>query len=89
MTVATDLQDMVADVSAAIAGRKTFGRTELEVLRRRLNAVASEAGQAERAVHTARHALDEVCTGVEAGVLDLVGLARRGRDQARTLASGQ
>lgn len=81
MTVATDLQDLVADVSAAIAGRKTFGRTELEVLRRRLSAAATELRDDQRAGAVSRMVLADLCGGVERGVADLSALVRRAREQ--------
>lgn len=85
MTVASDLQSMVANVSAAIAGSEIYGRAELEILRRNLAAIAKDAGEAERADFATRHMLDEVCAAVETGVLDLSGVARRGRAQIAEL----
>lgn len=83
MTIATDLQDINADISAAIAGRKTWGRIELEQLRRSLAEVAREARKTERAETRVRNALDEVCTGIDHGIINLAGLAKHARGTAQ------
>ena len=75
MRVSHDVQDIIADVSAAIAGSKTWGRVEQEKLRRSLKAIATSAGEAERAAGTERLALGELVAGVRGGVADLTGLA--------------
>lgn len=79
MTVATDLQNLVSDLSVAIAEKKTFGRVELERLRRSLTAAASEARDIERAGSAGRLAIENLCEGIETNVLDLAGLATRAR----------
>lgn len=77
MTLSHELQNLVADVNVAIAERKTWGRTELEKLRRNLAASARAATKEESAAATAREALGQLVAGVETGVADLAGLARR------------
>ena len=81
MPVAQDLQNTVADLSAAIAGRKTYGRVELEALRRHLTAAQRDAGKLERAEHRARAALGAMIEGVVARIADLDGLARHASAQ--------
>ena len=84
MPIAKDLQDIIADVlSPAIAERKTFGRTELERLRRSLTEVARQAGSEERGSVTVRHAFDQLVEGIDAGVANIAGLARHAREQAQ------
>lgn len=80
MTVAMDLQDMVADVSVAITERKAWGRAELEVLRRRLTEAAREMRDAERAGTVTRSVLDDLVAGIDRGVADLSTLSRRARE---------
>jgi len=81
MTVAEDLQNIVADLSAAIAGRKTYGRADLETMRRRLTGAVSELRQDDRAGIVSRLLLEDLCSGVEKGVGDIAGVVRRIRAQ--------
>jgi len=84
MPVSRDLQNMVADVSAAIAGKQSYGRADLEVLRRKLEAAARDAGEDERAGFSARTALGGLCDAIDDQVRDLAGLARRARQPVAT-----
>ena len=77
MSVSHELQNLISDVSVAIAERKSWGRTEQERVRRTLDALARDAAQAERAAGSTRLCLDQLITGVETRVADLAGLARR------------
>jgi hypothetical protein len=84
-SVAEQLQDLIADANASIAGRKAWGRTELEIFRRKLVAACEQAKAEHRGEVTARIALDDLITGVEKGVVNLAGLAQvaRARRQAQ------
>jgi len=79
MPVSHDLQDIISGVSAAIAERQSWGRTELEQLRRSLNEAARGAGKAERAAIAGTGLIDSLVGGIEQGVADLAGLASRAR----------
>lgn len=79
MPLSHDLQNLVADVSAAIATNKPLGRVELEVMRRNLDAAAREAGRIERGEATSGAALATLCDGLDRGVADIAGLARYAR----------
>ena len=81
MTVATDLQTLVADVPAAIASGKPMGRTELEVMRRTLSAVATEARAEEKAGTLAAMVLRDLFAGIENRAADLSGLAAFQRER--------
>lgn len=83
MPIAHDLQDIIGGVSAAIAAKESWSRTELEKLRRSLVAVKNDAGKVERGGEVARLALEEVCHGIDAGVANLSGLARHARGVAQ------
>lgn len=78
-SVATQLHDLIGRASAAIAGRETWGREKLEILRRDLVAACEQARTERRGEVTARMVLEDLCAGVERGVLDLGGLASRAR----------
>lgn len=82
-SVASQLQDLIADANAAIAGRKAWDRTELEIMRRRLLAACEQAKAEHRGEVTARIVLDDLITGVEKGVANLAGLAQVARRQAK------
>jgi len=77
-----DLQDLIADITAAIVERKTFGRAELEVMRRKLTATVSQLRDDERAGVTARMVLTDLVGGIDRQVVDLAGLAGRARRMA-------
>lgn len=79
MTVATDLQNLVAEVSAAIAGGQPWGRVELERLRRTASAIAEEARSESRVIATTRRHTLNLVDAIDAAVADLPGLARRVR----------
>ncbi len=78
-SVATQLHDLIGRASAAIAGRETWGREKLEILRRDLVAACEQARTERRGEVTARIVLEDLCAGVERGVLDLHRLAGRAR----------
>lgn len=82
MPVAPDLQNIVADISAAIAGRKTYGRTELEKLRRQLNQAARTASAEEKAGTVSRLILTDLIDAVESGTANIVGAAAHARTRA-------
>ncbi|HEU4958984.1 MAG TPA: hypothetical protein VFT56_01135 [Sphingomonas sp.] len=86
MTVAEELQNIVADLSAAIAGRKTYGRADLETMRRRLTTAATELRRDDRAGTVSRLLLEDLCAGVEKGVADIAAVARRARAQVEAQA---
>lgn len=77
MPVSHDLQNVIGDVSAAIAANQTWSRVKLEKLRRSLNEAARAAAQAERSASHERFALTELIAGVTTGAADIAGLARR------------
>ncbi len=79
MTVATDLQNLVAEVSAAIAGNQPWGRVELEKLRRTTSAIAEEARTDSRQIAATRRHTINLVDAIDAAVADLPGLARRVR----------
>lgn len=81
MPVSTDLQDMLADVSAAIAKNKPLGRADLEVMRRRLNASITDLRVQERTAGRAARVADDLIAGISKGTLNLSGLADRARQQ--------
>jgi len=81
MSVAHDLQTIVADLSVAIAGRQTFGRTELDRLRRRLGDVAKEAQRGETQGVVLRTIADDVIGAIDAGVINLQGVATSARER--------
>lgn len=78
MTISHELQNLVADLSAAIAAKKPWGRTEQERMRRALTEIGRGAVREESAAAGVRDALGELTRGVAIGVADLDGLARRG-----------
>lgn len=86
MTVAHDLQNMVADLSAAIAGRATYGRSDLEILRRKVEAAARDAGELERTNFTGHAVAAALCDAIDAQVVDLTTLAKRHRAQIGQVA---
>lgn len=77
MPVSHDLQNIVSDISTAIAAGKKWGRTDLERLRRSLTETAREVAEGERHAGAERLALGELVAGIDRGVADLTGLARR------------
>lgn len=79
MALSSDLQDMVADVSAAIAGAQTLGRAELEIWRRRLSAAAKSATTIETKATVTGAALDDLCAGIDRGIADFAALAAHAR----------
>lgn len=82
-SVAAQLQDLITTASAAIAARHTWGRTELEIMRRNLIAACEQAKAEHRGDVTARIMLEDLCTGVEKGVANLAGLACAARRTAK------
>jgi len=82
MSVANDLQDIVADLSAAIAARQIFGRTELEKLRRQLEHACRDMAAEHRGSVTARIVLEDMIAAVEANTIDLARIASRARTHA-------
>ena len=83
MSVATDLQDVLADLSAAIAGNKNYGRVELEKLRRSLNATAKDARQQEHDANLMTIQAEGLVEAIDRGVIDLGGVAARARRRLR------
>lgn len=79
MSLSHDLQNLIADVSAAIATNQPLGRADLEIMRRNLNAAAREAGRIERGEASSGMALATLCDGLDRGVADIAGLARHAR----------
>lgn len=77
MPVSHELQNLISDVSTAIVARASWGRAELEQLRRTLTELNRDVAQAERSHGTERHALTTLIDGVKAGAADIAGLARR------------
>lgn len=82
MSVANDLQDIVADLSVAIAERRTFGRVELEKLRRQIDTARRELVVDRVNAFSQRAVLADLIVAVETRTLDLTGLAVRARDLA-------
>lgn len=81
MTVSEDMQNIVTDLSAAIAGRQTYGRPELENLRKRLTAAIGEVRASERSGSAARLALQEVGEIAERGVAGFEEISARVRSR--------
>lgn len=81
MPVAKDLQSIVSDLSVAIAGRQTFGRTELERLRRQLGDMAKVARRDETETTVHRAITDDVLGAIDAGVINLTGIAANARER--------
>lgn len=79
MPIASDLQTLVSDVSADIAARKSWGRTELEKHRRTLAAIAKQLRAEESDVAVTRIAFEHLLEGVEKGAVNLAGLAGHAR----------
>ncbi|MET3436347.1 hypothetical protein [Sphingomonas sp. 1185] len=79
MSIATDLQNLVSDVSAAIAANKTMGRVDLEVMRRNLTALADEARRNDTAQTVAGLVLRDLFAGIENQAADLGRLAAHQR----------
>ncbi len=77
MSVSDTLHTITDDVSAWIASGKAPGRAELEILRRNLAAARTDARKAEALDVVRGVAVTELLTGVERGIADLAGLARR------------
>lgn len=83
MSVATDPQDVLADLSAAIAGNKNYGRVELERLRRSLNATAKDARKQEHDANLMTIQAFGLVEAIDRGVIDLGGVADRARTRLR------
>lgn len=81
MTVATDLQDIVAEISVHIAEGRQIGRVELEKLRRNVSAVAAEARAEARRIGEARLSVLTLVDAIDTAVVDLPGLSRRTRER--------
>lgn len=79
MPIASDLQTLISDISADIAARKTWGRTELEKHRRTLAEVAKLLRAEESAVTVTKIAFEGLLEGVEKGAVDLARLAGHAR----------
>lgn len=79
MTLATELQNLVSDVSAAIAGNKTMGRADLEILRRNLSALADDARRTDTSQTVAGLVLRDLFDGIERQAADLGRLATHQR----------
>lgn len=84
MSVATDLQNIIASVSAAIATGQPLQRPELEVLRRNLNAAAASARTEARDLATRDTLLGGMIEAIESGVLGLNNVAAATRAQLTT-----
>lgn len=81
--VATQLQALLDRANAAIAGRETWNREKLEILRRDLVAAVTQARADHRGEVTARMVLDDLCVGIDRGVANLAGLAAAARRTAK------
>lgn len=79
MSLATDLQNLVSDVSAAIAANKPLGRADLEIMRRNLTAMAEDARQVDTSQTVAGLVLRDLFDGIEKQALDLGRLATHQR----------
>lgn len=79
MSLATDLQNLVSDVSAAIAANRPLGRADLEIMRRNLTAMADHARQTDRSQHLAGLVLRDLFDGIEKQTADLGRLAAHQR----------
>ncbi|GAN14136.1 hypothetical protein I6G65_16000 [Sphingomonas paucimobilis] len=79
MTLATDLQNLIADVSAAIAANKPMGRADLEIMRRNLSAIADDARRHDTAQTVAGLVLRDLFDGIENKAADLSRLAAHQR----------
>lgn len=82
MPGSTELQTIIGDVSAAIAGRKTFGRVELEQLRRQLHTADREFTREHGRTVVQREVIEGLILGIERDVANLAGLAGRARRMA-------
>ncbi|UIJ46921.1 hypothetical protein LZK98_08255 [Sphingomonas cannabina] len=80
-TALEDLQNLIGDLSADIAGKRRYGRVEQERIRRRLDGALRELRDDRRAAVVARMALADLCDAVEAGTANIAGLAKRTRAQ--------
>jgi len=80
MSIATDLQNLVSDVSAAIAANKTMGRADLEIMRRNLSAMAEYARQSDRSQQLAGLVLRDLFDGIAKQTADLGRLAAHQRN---------
>lgn len=79
MTLATDLQNIVADVSAAIAANQPMGRASLEILRRNLTALAEDVRRTDTSQTVAGMVLRDLFDGIEKQTVDLGRLAAHQR----------
>lgn len=79
MSVADDIQDIIAGVSADIASRKPWGRVELEQLRRQLTTAATDVRKGETDGIVLRSTTDDVLAAIDAGIINLAGVANRAR----------
>lgn len=88
MTVATDLQNLVADVSAAIASGATWGRVDMEKLRRTTSAIAEDARAEQRRLAEGRLSVLNLVDAIDASIVDLPGLSRRTRERLSAIDGG-
>ena len=85
MTVATDLQNVLADLSVAIAENRALGRVDLEKLRRSVSAIANEARADQRRLAEGRRSVLNLVDAIDAAIIDLPGLSRRTRERLDAL----
>ena len=85
MTVATDLQDIVAEISVHIAEGRQIGRVELEKLRRNVSAAATEARAEARRIAEGRRSTLNLVDAIDAAIVDLPGLSRRTRERLKAI----
>lgn len=79
MSLATDLQNLIADVSAAIAANRPMARADLEIMRRNLSAIAEDARTADTSQTVAGLVLRDLFDGIEKQAADLGRLAAHQR----------
>lgn len=79
MPVASDIQTIVSDLSVAIAERRTYGRVELDRLRRQLEAAARELGGDRSNTAVQRQVIEDLVVGIETQAINLAGVATRAR----------
>ncbi len=85
MTVATDLQNVLADLSVAIAENRTLGRVDLEKMRRSVSAIANDARADQRRLAEGRRSVLNLVDAIDASIVDLPGLSRRTRERLDAL----
>lgn len=79
MPVASDIQTIVSDLSVAIAERRTYGRVELDRLRRQLETAARELGSDKSNAALQRQVIEDLVVGIETHTINLAGVATRAR----------